>query len=126
MYVENNITSRGTKGKVTYNRHIILSVINLATKEIAGISSLRADFGSAMKKWFSNNYYEGVKITNTETSMTVDIYTNVFYGYNVSEISYRVQENIKNSLSSMIDVKIDKINVHVLGVDFPKEDVEIN
>ena len=42
------------------------------------------------------------------------------------DITYRVQENIKNSLSSMIDVKIDKINVHVLGVDFMAEDKELN
>lgn len=115
-----------SKGDVNYNKNIILSVINLATKEIAGVSGLCADFASAFKKWFSKNYYEGVKISYNENSMTVDIYINVFFGYNVSEIAYRVQENITNSLLSMIDVKIDRINVHVLGVDFPKETEEAN
>ncbi len=120
---ENNKIS---KGDVIYNRNIVLSVINLATKEIAGVSELCADFGCAFKKWFSHNYYEGVKITYNNNAMTVDIYINVFYGYNVSEIAYRVQENITNSLSSMIDVKIDRINVHVLGADFVKEEEEAN
>ena len=32
---------------------------------------------------------------------------------NVTEVAYRVQENIKNSLSGMIDIKINKINVTV-------------
>ena len=81
------------------------------------------DFGSAIKKWFSNNYYEGVKISyDNQDNMTVDVYLNVIYGYNVSEIAYRVQENIKNSLSAMIDIDINKINVHVLDVEFPKEE----
>lgn len=118
--------SINAKGNVKYDRNIVLSVINLATKEIAGVSELCDDFGCAIKKWFSHNYYEGVKISYNDTSMIVDIYINVFYGYNVSEIAYRVQENITNSLSSMINVKIDRINVHVLGVDFPKEEDEAN
>lgn len=122
MYKDNT----RAKGSVKYDRNIVLSVINLATKEIAGVSELCEDFGCAIKKWFSHNYYEGVKISYNNNAMIVDIYINVFYGYNVSEIAYRVQENIRNSLASMIDMKIDKINVHVLGVDFPKEEEEAN
>ena len=114
--------NKPAKGRVTYNRDIILSVINLAAKEIAGVSSLVANFGSALSRWFSHNYYEGVKVSYNEDTMNVDIYINVYFGYNISEIAYRVQENIKNSIASMIDIKIDRINVHVLGVDFPKEE----
>ena len=100
-----------------------MSVINLATKEIAGVSSIVTKFGSILKRWFSNNYYDGVKITYNKDAMCVDVYINVCFGYNVTEVAYRVQENIKNSLSGMIDVKISKINVHVLGVDFPKDEL---
>lgn len=122
LYNGNDQSGLATKGNVTFNKNIVLSVINLATKEIAGVSSMIANFGSVLKRWFSNNYYEGVKLTNTNGKLNVDVYINVFYGYNVSEISYRVQENIKNSLASMVEVDVDKVNVHVLGVDFIKED----
>jgi len=114
--------NKPAKGVVTYNKDIVLSVINLAAKEIAGVSSLVANFGSVLTRWFSKNYYEGVKTSYINGNMNVDIYMNVYYGYNVSEIAYRVQENIKNSLASMVEMKIDKINVHVLGVDFPTEE----
>ena len=123
VYKDNNYLNKPAKGRVTYNRDIVLSVINLATKEIVGVSSLVANFSSALQRWFGrNNYYEGVKISYANDTMCVDVYLNVYYGYNVSEIAYRVQENIKNSLASMIDMKIDRINVHVLGVDFPKQE----
>ena len=124
MYDNKNNIKKQAKGNVTYSSDIVLSVINLATKEIAGVSSIVTKFGSILKRWFSNNYYDGVKITyNKDDAMCVDVYINVYFGYNVTEVAYRVQENIKNSLSGMIDVKIDRINVHVLGVDFPKDEL---
>ena len=123
MYDNKNNIKKQAKGNVTYGSDIVLSVINLATKEIAGVSGIVTKFGSALKRWFSNNYYDGVKITYNKNAMHIDVYINVCFGYNVTEVAFRVQENIKNSLSGMIDVKIDKINVHVLGVEIPKDEL---
>ena len=123
MYDNKNNIKKQAKGNVTYGSDIVLSVINLATKEIAGVSSIVTKFGSVLKRWFSNNYYDGVKITYVKNAMTVDVYINVCFGYNVTEVAFRVQENIKNSLSGMIDIKINKINVHVLGVDILKDEL---
>ena len=36
------------------------------------------------------------------------------------------QENIKNNIASMLDSKINTINVHVMGVDFSKEELSKN
>lgn len=114
-------TSQSNKGKITCNRSILLSIINLATKEIDGVSSLCDNFGGVLKKWFSDKYYEGVKIDVTEKGILVDVYIIIKFGYTVSDVAYRVQENIKNGISSMMDIQIKQINVHILGVDFPKE-----
>lgn len=122
MYDNKNNIKKQAKGNVTYGSDIVLSVINLATKEIAGVSSIVTKFSSVLKRWFSNNYYDGVKITYNKDAMNVDVYINVYFGYNVTEVAFRVQENIKNSLSGMIDIKINRINVHVLGVEFPKDE----
>lgn len=123
MYDNKNSIKKQAKGNVTYGSNIVLSVINLATKEIAGVSSIVTKFGSFLKRWFSNNYYEGVKISYNKDAMNIDVYINVCFGYNVTEVAYRVQENIKNSLSGMIDIKINRINVHVLGVEFAKDEL---
>ena len=111
-------TNNQIEGEVSYNKDIILSVIRLAATEIVGVSSLAESFGLTFKRWFSNNVNNGVKIYYNGNKIGAHIYLNVKFGYNVSDISYRVQENIKNALSSMVDVEIDKINVHILGVDF--------
>ena len=122
----NEIKLRKTKGDITFKDSIILSVINLATKEIAGVSAINNKHMFVLKRWFNKNYADGVKISYVNNSMIVDVYINVYFGYNVSEIAYRVQENIKNSIASMIEINIDKINVHVIVVDFSKsEDLDV-
>jgi len=123
MYDNKSNIKKQAKGNVTYGSDIVLSVINLATKEIAGVSSIVTKFSSVLKRWFSNNYYEGVKISYNKNAMNIDVYINVCFGYNVTEVAFRVQENIKNSLSGMIDVKINRINIHVLSVEFPKDEL---
>ena len=50
------------------------------------------------------------------STLKVDVYIKVYIGYSVPDIAYRVQENIKNSLNSMVGLKPGKINVHVYGV----------
>lgn len=111
-------SNKTNKGKVTCNKNILLSIINLATKEIAGVSSLCDNFGSGIRKLFSNNYANGVKIEYGKNGIIIDVYVIVYDGYSVPDIAYKVQENIKNGISSMLDVNIDTINVHVQGVDF--------
>ena len=113
--------NRKARGKVVFDNNIVLSIINLATKEIAGVSSIVTNYGTLLERWFDRNYSDGVRISIVKEKMVVDVYINVFFGYSVSEIAYKVQENIKNSLASMIEMNIDKVNVHVLGVDFPNE-----
>ena len=109
------------KGKVNCNKNVLLSIINLAAKEISGVDSLCSNFSSGLKKLFSSNVSEGVKISYESDGITVDIYINIQYGYNISDVAHRVQENVKNGISSMIDVKINNINVHVMGVEFGVE-----
>lgn len=109
------------KGKISCNRNILLSIINLAAKEITGVSKLCESFGSSIGRLFSNNYYEGVKIFYTKDSITINVFLNVYYGVKVSDVVFRVQQSIKNGISSMIDININSINVHVMGVDFKQE-----
>ncbi|MBO4412466.1 MAG: Asp23/Gls24 family envelope stress response protein [Clostridia bacterium] len=112
----------GNKGKITCNRSILLSIVNLATKEICGVSKLTSTFKNKITNIFSKNSHDGVSIRfNPNGSLTVDVYIVICYGYSVPDIAYKVQENIKNGIAAMVDMKTTKVNVHVMGVDFEKE-----
>jgi len=124
MFVNGELYEKNEEGRVYCGKNIMLSIINLAAKEISGVASLCSDFTSKFKKFFSSNYFEGVKVTYTQNkNLIIDIYLKVFLGYSVADVSYRVQENVKNGISNMISAKIDSINIHVLGVEFSREDL---
>ena len=127
MFNNGDIYEKNENGKVFCGKNIMLSIINLAAKEISGVSSLCTNFGSKFKRLFSNNYFEGVKVSYTQSkNLIIDIYLNVFFGYSVADVAYRVQENVKNGISNMISAKIEGINIHVQGVDFSREDLNKN
>ncbi|MEG1752014.1 MAG: Asp23/Gls24 family envelope stress response protein [Clostridia bacterium] len=112
------------KGKITCNRNILLSIISLATKEISGVAALCDNFLAKTKKIFTKNDGKGVKIKfDANGNLVVEVFVRVFYGFSVPDVAYRIQENIKNNISSMVDMKTAKVNVHIVGVSFQKEEV---
>ena len=124
MFNNSDLYEKTENGKVYCGKNIMLSIINLAAKEISGVSSLCSNFGSRFKKFFSSNYFEGVKVSyNKHKNLVIDLYLNVYFGYSVADVAYRVQENVKNGISNMISAKIESINIHVMGVDFTREEL---
>ena len=105
-------------GKIEYDDSILLSIINLSTKEIEGVTCLKDNFSHFAKRWFSGKYYDGVKVVKDGESYTIDIYIEVDSTNPISEIAYRIQENVKNGISYMMDIIIKAINIHVVSVKF--------
>ena len=108
-------------GKITLDRKILVSIINLAAKEINGVESVTNSARPWYKKLF-NRYDDGVEIKFEKNgALTVDVYINIYIGFSVPDIAYRVQENIRNSLATMVALKPLKINIHVINVECDKE-----
>lgn len=111
------------KGKITCDRNILLSIISLATKEISGVSSLQDSFSMKLKKLFSKSDSTGVKLKIAQNGqLIIDVYIRIYSGNNVPDIAYRVQDNIKNNIVSMVEMRVNKINIHIVGVDFKVEE----
>lgn len=111
------------KGKITCDRNILLSIISLATKEINGVASLADTFLMKLKKTFCKSDSTGVKLKFLANgSLCVDIFVKIYSGNNVPDLAYRIQDNVKNSITSMVDMHLAKINIHVVGVEFKIEE----
>ena len=146
---KNNITRY--KGKITCDRSILLSIIDLATREICGVSGLATSLKAKIASVFAKTKNPGVRIRfnpngslaiasvfaktknpgvrirfNPNGSLAVDVYVRLYYGYSVPDIAYKIQENIKNGISAMVDMRTTKVNVHVMGVDFEPEEAPVS
>jgi len=106
------------EGNVSYKKNVVLSIVNLATQEINGVASLSSNAVSTLKRLFNKNYHRGVIIEFVDNSVYVDVFINVMFGFSVRDVAFRVQENIKSSIESMTDFKVEAINVNVTGVVF--------
>ena len=67
MFNNSNLYEKNDDGKVYCGKNIMLSIINLSAKEISGVASLCTNFASRFKRFFSNNYFEGVKVSYTQS-----------------------------------------------------------
>ena len=95
------------------NKNMFVSIISLATKEISGVIDLYQPKGFFFKKLFDSNIGKGVRVKYTKSGVVIDIYVVVDTDVEISDIVYRVQQNVKNSINSLLPLKIVSINVHI-------------
>ena len=105
---------------VSYKKSVVHSIITLATKEISGVASLNAGV-SFIKRLFTRKFFKGISLEYDRNHIFIDVFVNVYFGYSVNDVAFKVQENIKRSVESMTDFKVDSVNIHVVGVVFDSE-----
>lgn len=110
------------KDNVTYKKNVVISIVSLATQEINGIASISRNSVSAIKSALSKNINRGIIIDFEGNQVFIDVFVNVKFGYSVKDVAFRVQENIKSSVESMTEFKVNAVNVHVVGVTFSEND----
>ena len=106
------------KDNVTYKKNVVISIVSLATQEISGIASISRKSVSVLKSAFSKNINRGIIVEFENNNARIDVFVNVKFGCSVKDVAFRVQENIKSSVESMTEFKVEAVNVHVVGVNF--------
>ena len=110
------------KDNVTYKKNVVISIVSLATQEISGIASISRKSVSAIKSAFSKNINRGIIVDFENNNAKIDVFVNVKFGCSVKDVAFRVQENIKSSVESMTEYKVEAVNVHVVGVNFSESE----
>ncbi len=95
------------------NNNMILSIVTLATKEIKGVIDVYQSKKLTLSRLFNRNIGKGVTFKNTQNGIIIDIYVIVSTDCEVNDIVYRIQQNVKNSVTALVPIKIKAINVHI-------------
>lgn len=96
------------------NKNMVVSIVSLATKEIQGVVDVYQPTRLSIRRIFNRNIGKGVKIKYTNLGVLIDIYVVVETDCEVNDVVYRIQQNIKNSLTTLLPIKIKAINVHIM------------
>lgn len=113
-------------GKLVCNKNILYSIVSLATKEISGVVSLSKKTGK-FSSIVKNRNFNGIQVRyDINGLLIVDVYINVYNTISAPDLCFKVQENIKNNILSMVDLKTAKVNVHIVDVIIKKEEENEN
>ncbi|MBE5741336.1 MAG: Asp23/Gls24 family envelope stress response protein [Clostridiales bacterium] len=99
------------------NKNMVVSIVTLATKEIKGVVDMYKSTRLTLKRLFNKNIGNGVKIKYTQNGILIDIYVVVSVDSEVNDVVYRIQQNVKNSITSLLPIKIKAINVHIMDAE---------
>lgn len=102
------MTKELENGTVNINEDVLLSVAAAAVKDVEGVVSARSDRKS-------------IRVILGEDSLAVDCGLVVVYGHSVVEIAKNVQEAITNAIESMTGLKVDHVDVNVIGISMGKQ-----
>lgn len=110
-------------GEVKVADEVIAIIAGLAATEVEGVSSMAGNITNELvSKLGMKNLSKGVRIEMQEDSVEVYLALNIAYGYNIPEVSARVQERVKTAIENMTGLTISVVNVKIAAVDMESRD----
>ena len=104
---------------ITYADEVIAIIAGLAASEVEGVAGM-VSVNSGLKGKYKN-VTRGVRVEVGTEEVSIDLYLNVEYGTPIPRAAHDAQESVKKSIESMTGLHVVRVDVHVLGVSFEKE-----
>lgn len=119
-----NYEAMNNDGNIKISDEVISTIAAVAVSEIDGANTMGGTFGGLVEKFSKKNYTKGIKVTSNEGQITIDVNIVVDFGVKIHEVAWNVQSNVKKSVELMSGLDVEKVNIHVVGVEQQKADAE--
>jgi len=128
VYISENMTIDMEKdqdnGQITYANEVISTIVSVATTEVEGISGIVG--ATSMSGIIGKGRTpRGVRVDMDGEDVNVDVSVTVDYGMPIQKVGRNAQENVRKSIESMTGLHVEKVDLHVVGVSFEKENQEM-
>ncbi len=111
-------------GTITYANEVIAIIAGVAANEVEGVAGMCSGGGITDVFGRNKNITRGVKVELGTEEAAVDIYLIIEYGTPIQTAAPNVQENVRKAIESMTGLHVVRVDVHVQGVSFEKEQKE--
>ena len=124
LTLDQDVDSAGT---ITYANEVIAIIAGVAANEVDGVAAMCSS--SSITEVFGRGknvgkVTKGVKVELGTEEAAVDLYLIVEYGTPIQTCAAAVQENVRKSIESMTGLHVVRVDVHVQGVSFEKEQTQ--
>ena len=104
-------------GKVIISDEVFSLIAGLAAMEVEGVNSMAGNITRELvAKLAMKNLAKGVKVEVQDESVTVYMSLNIDFGYNIPQVSAKVQERVKASVENMTGFHVETLNIKIAGV----------
>lgn len=110
---------------VRISPEVISVVAGLATGEIQGIAGMSGGIvGGIAEKLGRKDLSKGIKIHLEEDKVRIDMNIIVDLGVQIIEVANKLKQEVRGTVEKITGLKVTAINVHVLGINVPREQEE--
>ena len=102
---------REHEGKIIYGNGIVDGIVLLAIQDIPNVEL----YTPAIHKRMNSN---SISVTMDKDGVHIDVMVKVHYSQCISEIAFKIQEEIRHNVETMTEYRIANVNVIVKGVIF--------
>ncbi len=106
---------------IVYAPEVLNIITQTAVNEVEGVAGMCNPSGSLLRK---NNANKGLRIEQSPEEVSVDIYIIVEYDRPIQKVAEEVQENVRRTVEGMTGMHVVRVDVHVMGVSFEKENTQ--
>ncbi|SNR86821.1 Uncharacterized conserved protein YloU, alkaline shock protein (Asp23) family [Anaerovirgula multivorans] len=109
-------------GEIKIADEVIITIAGLAATEVEGVCGMSGGLVDGIVEILGKkSLSKGVKLEVLEEAVAIDLYLIVDYGVKIPDIAWKIQDNVKAAIESMLGMKVVDVNIHIQGVNFPKE-----
>ena len=110
-------------GEVQIADEVVTIIAGLAATEVDGVASMAGNITNELvSKLGMKNLSKGVKVDVTEEHVSVDLSLNMKYGYNIPDVSEKVQDRVKTAIENMTGLHVLDVNIKIASVNMEAEE----
>lgn len=98
-------------GTTRISPQAIETIAKISILEIEGVAGINTSFFGRNKE-----ATQGIKVKLGENDVIVDVSINIKYGYLIPDLATKIQENVKESIESMVGLDVLEVNVYFSNI----------
>lgn len=120
--VENAEVKETEVNGIKIAEEVVAKIAGIAASEVKGVFGMNGGLVEGFSEIFGKkSFSKGVKVQVSEKDATIDLYIIVEYGCRIPDIAWEIQNRVKTAVENMTGLKVLEVNIHVQGVNLPKD-----
>lgn len=115
------ITNATEMGDIRISEEVVAIIASVAAMEVEGVAGMSGGIAGGIAEILGRkNLSKGVKVEVGEKEAAIDVYVIIEYGSRIPEVSWNVQEKVKQRVEAMTGLNVVEVNIHIQGINFEK------